>query len=188
MSGCSIRPEARAPITYDYLQPEIKLACTPSTIQKTVRLNFLDATPYLSSQNILYTKPGLKAGNYLYSKWHQPPRHSISTALYTAYKENNIFHNLVYENTMIRSDITLEVKVLRFEHFVTDSEHSKAIVTLDALMYDSQTRQLLRNHLFSSEVKADTNNAEDGVEALNTALGKLTSELICWSAEQSYQH
>ena len=188
MSGCSIRPEAKPPITYYNLQPEIELACTPSEIQKTVRLNFVDTMPYLSSQNIVYTKPGLKAGNYLYSKWHQPPHRSISTALYTAFKHNNVFSRLVYDNALVRSELTLDIKILQFEHRFTDTKDSNGLITLDAMLYDPEAKQLLASHVFKSEVKADTNNAEGGVQALNTALGKLASELICWSAEQSSQH
>lgn len=183
MNGCSIRPEARAPITYYYLQPEIELACTTSPIQKTVRLNFVDTMPSLLSQNIMYTKSGLIAGNYLYSKWHQPVNRSISTAFYTAFKENNVFNDLLYENTMIHSDRTLELKVLRFEHHFTDLNHSKAIIILDAVIYDSQTQELIKNRLFRSEVNADTSNAKGGTKALNMALGQLISEVICWSMQ-----
>jgi ABC-type uncharacterized transport system auxiliary subunit len=188
MSGCSIRPEARPPITYYDLQPEIKLACTPSPINKTVSLHFVDATPSLSSQNITYTQPDLKAGNYLYSKWHEPPNRSIRTALYTAFKHNDVFSRLVYDTTFVRSELTLDIKILRFEHRFSGTKGSYGVITLDAMLYDPKTKQLLANHLFSSEVKAKTDNSQGGVEALNTALGKCLSELICWSAEQSSKH
>lgn len=185
MSGCSIRPEARAPITYYDLQPEIRLACTPSPVDKTLSLHFVDAAPSLSSQNITYTQPGLKAGSYLYSKWHQPPNRSVSTALYTAFKHNDVFSRLVYDTAFVRSELTLDIKILRFEHRFRGPKASYGVITLDAMLYDPQTRQLLANRLFSSEVKAKTDDGRGGVEALNTALGKTLSELICWSAEQS---
>lgn len=188
MSGCSIRPEARAPITYYYLQPETDLACTPVPTQKTVHLHFINTTPSPSSQNITYTKPGLKAGNYLYSKWHQPPNRSISTAFYTAFKHNNVFNRLVFDNTLVRSDLTLDIRVLTFEHRFSDTGDSDGVITLDAMLYDAETKQLLASRLFRSEVKAETDNAQGGVEALNKALGKIISELICWSAQQTSQY
>lgn len=188
MGGCSIRPEARPPITYYDLQPEVKLACTPSPVDKTLSLHFVDAAPYLSSQNITYTQPGLKAGSYLYSKWHQPPNRSISTDLYTAFKHNNLFSRLVYDTAFVRSELTLDIKILRFEHRFSGTEGSYGVITMDAMLYDPETKQLLANHLFSSKVKAKTEDAQGGVEALNTALGKCLSELICWSAEQSATH
>ncbi len=188
MGGCSIRPEARPPITYYDLQPEIKLACTPSPVDKTVSLHFVDAAPSLSSQNIVYTKPDLKAGNYLYSKWHQPPNRSISTALYTAFKHNDVFSRLVYDTASVRSELTLDIKILRFEHRFSDTEGSYGVITLDAMLYGPETKQLLANHLFSCEVKAKTDDGQGAVEALNTALGKCLSKLICWSAEQSSKH
>lgn len=184
ISGCSIRPEAKPPITQYYLKPDISLSCPPSPSQKVVRLSIIETTPYLSTQNIIYTKPDLTAGSYLYSRWNRLANRSISTALYTAFKENSVFDNLVYENRMIRSDITLEVKVLKFEHRFSDDEHSHGLVVLDAMIYDSRTRELLKNRLFRSEVKAQTNDARGGVEALNTALGKLLSDLVCWSTEE----
>lgn len=187
MGGCSIRPEARPPITYYDLQPEIKLACTPSPVDKTVSLHFVDAAPSLSSQNIVYTKPDLKAGNYLYSKWHQPPNRSISTALYTAFKQNDVFSRLVYDTASVRSELTLDIKILRFEHRFSDTKGSYGVITLDAMLYGPETKQLLANHLFSCEVKAKTDDGQGAVEALNTALGTVLSELICWSAEKSAQ-
>jgi cholesterol transport system auxiliary component len=188
MNGCSIRPEARAPITYYYLQPDIKLACTPSPIQKTVRLHFVDTMPSLLSQNIMYTKPGLIAGNYLYSKWHQPPNRSISTSLYTAFKHNNIFSTLVVDDTHVRSDLTLDIRLLQFEHRFTNTKDSHGVIVLDAMLYDPQTQQILASHLFRSEVTAKTGNAQGGVNALNTALEEIISELICWSTEQTAQY
>lgn len=188
MSGCSIRPEARPPITYYYLQPEIELACTLSPVDKTVRLNFVDAAPALSSQNIVYTKPDLQAGNYLYSKWQQPPNRSISTVLYTAFKQNNLVSRLVYDTAFVRSELTLDIKILRFEHRFSGTKDSYGVITIDAILYDPETKQLLADHIFSSKVKAKTEDAQGGVEALNTALGKCLSELICWSAKQSAQH
>ena len=188
MSGCSIRPEAKPPITYYNLQPEIALTCTPAPTQKTVRLHFVDTTPALSSQNIVYTKPSLEAGNYLYSKWHQSPNRSISTALYTAFRHNNVFNRLVYDNTFVRSDLMLDIKILRFEHHFTNTKDSNGVIALDAMLYDAETKQLLASHLFRSEVKAKTGNAQGGVNALNTALAEIISELICWSAQQTSQH
>lgn len=188
MSGCSIRPEAKPPITYYNLQPEIGLACTPAPIQRTVRLHFVNGAPYLSSQNIVYTKPGLTAGNYLYSKWHKPPNRSISTALYTAFKYNNIFSKLVFDDTHIRSDLTLDIRVLQFEHRFTNTKDSNGVIELDAMLYNPKTQQLLASHLFRSAVRAKTGNAQGGVDALNKALGKVLSELICWSAQHSSQH
>jgi cholesterol transport system auxiliary component len=188
MGGCSIRPEPKAPISYYYLQPDIALACTSAPIQKTVRLNFVDTTSSLSGQNIVYTKPGLKAGNYLYSKWHQSPNRSISTALYTAFKHNHVFSSILNDNTFVRSELTLDIKVLQFEHQFTDTEDSNGVIVLDAMLYDLETKQLLASHLFRSEVKAKTGNAQGGVEALNTALGKIISELICWSVQYASQH
>lgn len=185
MGGCSIRPEARAPITYYDLQPEIRLACTPSPVDKTLSLHFVDVAPSISSQNITYTQPGLKAGSYLYSKWHQPPNRSIPTALYTAFKQNDVFSRLVNDTAFVRSELRLDITILRFEHRFSEAKASYGVITLDAMLYDPQTRQLLANRLFSFEVKAKTGDAEGGVEALNTALGRVLSELICWSAEQA---
>ena len=184
ISACSIRPEAKPPITQYFLQPEISLTCLPSPSQKVIRLNFASTGSFLSTQNITYTKSDLIAGTYLYSKWSQRVDHSISTALYTALKDNKVFSRLVYENTLIQSDLILELKVLRFEHHFTDTEHSKAVIILDATIYDSKTHELLSNHLFKADVKAETNDAKGAVNALNTALESLLTELICWSVQQ----
>jgi len=186
-SSCSIRPEAKPPVTQYYLQPPIELECLGAPIQKILRLNFVNSLQSASQQNIIYTKPDLQTGSYLYSKWSQLPNHSISTALYTALQDNNIFTKLVFDNAFVHSDLTLDIKIMKFEHFFADDSNSYGMLTLNALLYDSQTKSLLASRLLSSEVRAKSNDAKGGVEALNKALGKILSELICWSKEQASQ-
>lgn len=185
ISGCSIRPEATDPITHYYLQPDIELSCTPLTGQKVLRLSFMEGTPSLLGQDIIYTKADLKAGKYLYSRWNQSPSHSIMTALYSAFKQNSLFSDIVHENTPVESDITLEIRGLEFKHSFIDNEGSYGIFTLDALIYNSQTHQLIASRLFRSKIRAKSDDAQGGVEALNNALGSVLSELICWSAQKS---
>lgn len=185
ISGCSIRPEANPPITQYYLHPSTELECISAPIQKVLRLNFVNALQSFSQQNIVYTKPDLKTGSYLYSKWDQRPIHSISTALYTALQDNKVFSKLVFDNASVNSDLTLDIKIMQFEHRFADDSNSYGMLTLNALIYDSQTKSLIASRLLKSEVKATSNDAKGGVEALNKALGKVLSELICWSQEQA---
>lgn len=184
ISGCSFRTEAKPPITRYYLQPEIAPSCTPKKSNKVLHLSFSETVPSLSGKKIIYKKPDLETGAYLYSKWDQPPSRSIGMALYAALKEQNIFKDTIYANTRIQSDLILEIKVLEFEHTFADAEKSYARVSLDAVIYDAQSRKLLGSHLFSAKTRAESNDAQGGVRAINDALGKVLSELICWSAEQ----
>jgi ABC-type uncharacterized transport system auxiliary subunit len=52
-------------------------------------------------------------------------------------------------------------------------------------LYDTQNRKLLRSNSFVSRIKAESNDAQGGVKAINEALAKVLSGLVCWSAEQS---
>lgn len=182
--GCSIRPQAKPPVTQYYLQPSVELTCISSPIQKTLRLNFINGLHSVSQQNIIYTKPGLQAGSYLYSKWSQLPSHSISTALYTALQDKHIFSKLIFDNSFVHSDLTLDINIMQFEHRFVDDSNSFGVLTLNALLYNSETKSLLASRLFTSEIKAASNDAKGGVEALNKGAGKILSELICWSQEQ----
>ncbi len=185
ISGCSLRPEAKPPITQYYLDPSIALACTPSTIDKALRLNFVKGPEAVSREGIAYTRPGLQSGDYLYSRWKQPPSEAISTALYTVLKDKEIFSRLIYDNSLISSELTLDIKVLQFEHRFEDEKNASAMITFNAMIYDTQTRALLASRLFRSNVPSKTPDAKGGVKALNKALGQLLSELICWSADES---
>ena len=187
IGGCTIRPKAKPPITQYYLQPSIEIACISSPIQKVVRLNFVNGLQSVSQQNIIYTKSDLQAGSYLYGKWNQLPTHSISTALYTALQDNKVFSKLVFDNSFVHSDLTLDIKIMQFEHHFVDDNNSYGLLTLNALLYDSQTKSLLASQLFKSEIKASSNDAQGGVEALNIALGDILSKLICWSKEKISQ-
>lgn len=183
LGGCSLRPEVKPPITRYYLQPEIVPACTPQKSNKLLQLNVSDALPSLLGKNIIYKKSDLKTGSYLYSKWNQPPRYAIMSSLYTALKKQKHYREIIY-NTPIESDLTLEIKVMQFEHRFTQAEDSYALVGLDAVIYDTQSRKVLSSRLFSSQTRAVSNDAQGGVNAINNALGKVLSELVCWSAEQ----
>ncbi|MFC2073706.1 ABC-type transport auxiliary lipoprotein family protein [Campylobacterota bacterium] len=183
IDGCAIRPEAKAPITKYYLEPNIKLDCTLSKNNKTMRLNFIEGVSYVSQKNITYTKSNLVAGSYLYSKWNQSPNHLIATVLYSTLNKKNIFDNIVYENELVNTDIALNIQILQFEHKFYNAKNSTGVIALEALIYDTKTQRILASKLFTSEVEAKTNNAQGGVEALNEALGILLSKLICWSVE-----
>ncbi len=184
ISGCSLRPETKPPITRYFLQPEIVPACTPQKSNKLLQLNFPDSAPSLSGKKIVYKKSDLKTGSYLYSKWNQPPSSSIAIALYTALKQRKIFKDTIYANTRVRSDLILEIKVMQLEHSFSDAEESYGIVSLDAVIYDAQSRSVLSSRLFSSKTRAASDDAQSGVNAINDALGKVLSALVCWSAEQ----
>lgn len=183
ISGCSLRPEIKPPITRYYLQPEIVPACMPQKSSKLLQLSFVDAIPSLLGKNIIYKKSDFKTGSYLYSKWDQSPRHGIMSSLYSALKEQQHYREIVY-NTPIESDLTLEIKMMQFEQSFTENADSYAIVSIDALIYENQSRKLLGSRSFASKIKAETNDAQGGVKAINEALGKALSELVCWSAEQ----
>jgi cholesterol transport system auxiliary component len=183
LGGCSLRPEVKPPITRYYLQPEIVPVCRPQKSNKLLQLNVSDVVPSLLGKNIVYKKSDLKTGSYLYSKWNQPPSRSISIALYTVLKQRKIFKDTIYADKRIESDLTLEIKVMQFEHRFTQTEDSYALVGLDGVIYDAQ-RRVLSSRFFSSQIKAASDDAQGGVKAINEALGKVLSELVCWSAEQ----
>lgn len=183
LGGCSLRPEAKPPITYYYLQPEIEALCTPLQSKKLLQLSFVDALPSLLGKNIIYKKPDLKTGSYLYSKWNQSPRYAIMSSLYTALKEQQHYREILY-NSRLESDLTLEIKVMQFEHRFTQTDDSYALVGLDAVLYDTQSRSVRSSRFFSSQTRAASNDAPGGVKAINDALGKVLSELLCWSEEQ----
>jgi ABC-type uncharacterized transport system auxiliary subunit len=173
----------KPPITRYYLQPEIVPVCRPQKSNKLLQLNVSDVVPSLLGKNIVYKKSDLKTGSYLYSKWNQPPSRSISIALYTVLKQRKIFKDTIYADKRIESDLTLEIKVMQFEHRFTQTEDSYALVGLDGVIYDAQ-RRVLSSRFFSSQIKAASDDAQGGVKAINEALGKVLSELVCWSAEQ----
>lgn len=184
LSGCSLRPEAKPPITYYYLQPEAEALCAPLQSKKLLQLSFVDTIPALLGKNIIYKKSDFKTGSYLYSKWDQSPRYSIVRSLYTALKEKGHYREILY-NSPIESDLTLEIKVMQFEQSFTESTDSYAMVRIDALIYESQSRKLLRSRSFVSRIKAESNDAQGGVKGINEALTKILSELVCWSAEKN---
>lgn len=183
LGGCSLRPQATPSITHYYLQPEIEALCTPLQSGKLLQLSFVDALPSLSGKNIIYKKSDLKTGSYLYSRWEQSPRYAIMSSLYTALKEQRCYREILY-STPLESDLTLEIKVMQFEQSFTDTMDSYAVVRIDALIYRSQSRKLLGSRSFASKIKAESPDAQGGVKAINAALGKVLSELVCWSAEQ----
>jgi len=185
ITACSIRPPAKPPVTRYYLEPDVALTCKPPRNQHIMKLRFINGVSSALTQHITYKKSDFKTGSYLYSRWDQSPNRSIMTQLYTAFKESDIFTQVVYENSPVKSDLGLQIKVLRFEHHFEDEENSSALIELDATLYNSRTHQLVASRLFRSEVQAKTNNAQGGVIAFNQAVGDILSTLICWTAKQS---
>lgn len=187
ITGCSFQPRASSAVTHYYLNPMITLPCVTIKSDKTIRLSLRNTLQWSTSTKIRYVKADLSTGEYLYSQWDQSPNSAIKISLYTYLKENPIFKEVLFQSSSLSSELNLELTLLKFEQHFSSTKDSTATVIMSAVLYDSKSKELISSKIFSANIEANSANAKGGVKALNNALSKVLSDIVCWSVKQTHQ-
>jgi len=135
----------------------------------------------LSSHRMEYMEPGSIVFSYSQSQWQELPSVMIESILLKSIREAGLFKSVHPSRSRINSNFILETNIEEFmQYFSKDLNESHIRVSLNLSLIDIQENSVVKSKTFSSEVKANSPDADGGVEAFRAALREIATQNIAW--------
>ncbi len=141
------------------------------------------AEPGFQGDGMVYTETPAALYAYRDSRWADAPAQMLRPLLVETLERTGAFHAVLTQPGSGRADYHLEVKLLRLqqEFYTTPSQ---VRVGVRANLIDVSNRQVMASRTFHSVQSAPTDNAYGGVQAANTAVAELLTELAEFVVER----
>jgi ABC-type uncharacterized transport system auxiliary subunit len=182
MFGCSVT----APITEFRLNskiPDSKIEaqlCKDKTIK--VLKPFGDFS--LESMQMNYMQGNNKIFSYSQSMWAESPSNEIGNEIVKVLRESTLFKSVRGYKSRAEVDLVLETGIYEFIQVFDESlSESHANVSLNFTIINPKDNSVISTKNFKTSIKADSLDANGGVEALNKALSKILLESSFWFGE-----
>lgn len=134
------------------------------------------AQPGFDTRRIAYTKTPLTLDYYANSEWADTPARLLAPLIVRALESTGGFRAVVAAPASVSGDIRMDIDVIRFQQEFLE-QPSRMRIILRARLIDLITLQVMATQLFEAVEIAPSENAYGGVQAANTALGRLLGEL-----------
>jgi len=151
---------------------------TPVTMPRdaVLRVAIPRAEPGFEGDGMVYTETPAALYVYRDSRWADAPAQMLTPLLVDTLERTEAFRAIVTPPGSGRADYQLEVKLLRLqqEFYTTPSQ---VRLGLRANLIDISNRQVVASRAFHTLQPAPTDNAYGGVQAANTAVAALLTEI-----------
>ena len=183
LAGCAIGPEKRDPPAVFDLGVQRTYAAAKPSIDATLLIPPVSASPWLDSPNIVYRLSYRDAGRpeaYAQHRWAMSPALLLTERLRGRFASAT--HGVVGIQDGARADYSLRIELEDFSQSFEAAESSKATVRLRATLIDPNTRAFHAQKSFSVERPAAP-NAPGAAQSLATASDAVVEELVAWATQ-----
>lgn len=181
-TGCS--GTAPAIKEYTILPSKTVQASSASRTKASLRIAPAKTIPSLASKNIYYLREGGEAGRYLYSRWSDTPASLIERFLTSSLHERGVFSVLLSSTSTARPSYILESDLNAFYHRFPSVGTSEGYIDITYRLIDPKTNNTLGSKRFQLTVKALSDDAKGGVDALSKATEELSLQCTQWLSRQ----
>lgn len=147
---------------------------------KVLKIATPKSTAVIMSRNLLYQQNELMQLPYAYSSWSDTPNNMLSFVLVSCAGKSATFKSVLPSHSSARADFLLESTLLDFYHHINSDGTSEGRVSMVFYLIDLSSSQVIATRTFQQRFEARTQNAQGGVEALNSATTLLAQELTRW--------
>jgi len=182
-SGCSTKV---ASITEYKLSTPRKVESLSSNSAKKTTLKVLDAyaKEQLMQSSMYYGVGKLHLYRYNESSWLIAPNKAITQKLMLMLEDTNTFSSVVSEHSRARTDKILEIEVEDFMHYFAEDEKSSFVnIAFRLTLIDRESSTIIASQSFKARDSVATQNAQGGVETLDTLLNTLLQKSTKWLAK-----
>jgi cholesterol transport system auxiliary component len=148
---------------------------------KSLKVSQAFSSTSLMSESMNYSLPKNRVFSYSQAKWRESPNHLITNEVLKKVRATKLFKDVQVSKSRSKSNLILEINVEDFmQYFTDDLSNSHAVVSISFSLIDSSTNLVIATKVFNSKVDTNSNDANGGVEALNSALSSVLFEATNW--------
>ena len=183
ITGCTLGPEKRDPPAVFDLGPQRTQAAAAPSINATLLIPAVSASPWLDSPNMMYRLSYRDAGRpeaYAQHRWAMSPALLLTERLRSRFAAAT--RGVVGTQDGAQADYSLRIELEDFSQSFDAADSSKASVRLRASLINLATRALHAQKSFSVERPAAP-NAPGAAQSLAAASDAVVDELAAWAAQ-----
>ena len=135
------------------------------------------------STRMVYLQRPQELQAFAFHEWADTPAQMLAPLLVRALQGSGTFRAVLLAPTAATSALRLETQIIRLQHDFT-SQPSRVRLTLQAVLLDSTTRQVLAAREFDETVPAQAANPVAGAAAAQQATQQVLSALAAFCAVQ----
>lgn len=181
LSGCGTFPShTEEPLHTYVLHAEIPTEARP-VLQGTGTLlvNLPRAQSGFNTQRMIYVKQDHELHYFAVNQWAETPAHMFLPLLVKALEKTNQWKSVVQMPSPVRGDYQLIPENLLLQHEFTQ-EPSRVRIHLRLQLVRLKNFQVLATREFTVLENAKTDDPYGGIQATNTATGRLLKEISEW--------
>ncbi len=181
LGGCALGGlgGASAPETYDLAAAPPKRGGSKAPVHISV------ASPNtirpLDSDQILVRDSGGTLSYFPGAAWGDRLPKLVQTRLIQALTDSGRFRAVGSSQDRTPSDVTLNVELRSFNVQVSGGQ-TEAVIDIVVKLVDERRDRVVATKQFTSSAPAAKDDAASGVAALTTAFGKISDDIVAWSA------
>jgi cholesterol transport system auxiliary component len=146
---------------------------------KSIKVIYPQGLKNKISQKMHFSYSSIDRGTYQNSEWSNNMSRLLQGTFIEALDESRLFKAVLSDTSTAREDYRLESNIFAFEHKVRGSQ-SHAVVSIQFNLISVETGRMEKSKRFSYIEATPTVDAKGYVAATNTAVSKLSNDLVNW--------
>lgn len=181
INGCGLVPSrTEEPMHTFVLSAKIPIETQSAKISKgTMLVDFPRAQSGFNTQRMAYVTRGHEINYFALNQWAETPAHMFLPLLVKALEQTNQWEAVVQMPSPVRGEYKLIPENLLLQHEFTQ-EPSRVRIHVRLQLIRLKNFQVLATKEFTLLEIAKSDNPYGGVQAANTAAGKLLGEISEW--------
>lgn len=176
LTGCTKAPALKV---YSLNVPSVDLAYGSKYRAKSIKVTYPQSLREEMSRKMNYSYSISDRGTYQNSEWSNHMSKLLQGTLIEVLDRAKLFKVVLSDTSTLKENYRLETNVFAFEHQVRGTQ-SHAHISIQLTLINADTGKLVKSKRFSYLEPTQTTDAEGYAAATNTAMLKLSKNLLGW--------
>jgi len=174
--GCTQAPILKV---YSLDVPKVQKVSHSSYQHKVVKVSFPQSLREQMSQKMNFSYSHNDYGTYTNSEWSNHMSKLLQGTVIDVLDSSKLFKAVLPDTTTLKVNYRLESNIFAFEHQVR-GEASHSIISIQFTLINADTGKLAKSKRFTYKEATLTKDAQGYASATNTAMDKLSKDLVGW--------
>jgi cholesterol transport system auxiliary component len=174
--GCTKEPALKV---YSLDVSSVGVVQSSNYKSKSIKVTYPQGMKNKISQKMYFSYSSIDRGMYQNSEWSNNMSKLLQGTFIEVLDESRLFKAVLSDTSTAREDYRLESNIFAFEHKVRGAQ-SHAIVSIQFNLISVETGRMVKSKRFNYAEATPTTDAKGYVAATNTALSRLSRDLVTW--------